>query len=57
MGGGPIISGGNPKIEAFCIIVLVSLFFVLISPEITSMVLNQVPWLAHVLDWLHRVLD
>ena len=54
---GPIISGGNPKLEALLFIALFCVFAVLISPELTSMVLNRMPWLAPVLHWLHHVLD
>lgn len=55
--GGPIISGGKPWQEALFLVAFVSLLFVPMSPELTSMLLRHVPWLAPVLDWLHRVLD
>jgi hypothetical protein len=54
---GPIISGGSPWLEALFLVALVSLLFVMMSPQLTSMIVANVPWLAPVLDWLHRVLD
>lgn len=54
---GPIISGGNPRLEALFVIALISLLFVLMSPELTSMVVGKLPWLVPVFNWLHRVLD
>jgi len=57
MMGGPIISGGKPRLEALFLVALVTLLCVLMSPQLTAMILGYVPQLAPVLDWLHRVLD
>lgn len=54
---GPIISGGKPRLEALFFIALVSLFGVLLSPELTSMVLRKLPWLAPLFDWLNHALN
>jgi hypothetical protein len=55
--GGPIISGGKPWLEALFFLTMISLFCVLMSPELASMITGHIPRLTPVLEWLHRVLD
>jgi len=51
---GPIISGGNPRIEAFLGIALLVLLVVIATPELTVAVLDRLPWLPPVFHWLHH---
>ena len=54
---GPIMSAGNIWLEGASLVVLIALLCVLMSPELTAMIVDRVPWLAHVFGWLHQVLD
>jgi hypothetical protein len=54
---GPIISGGKPRTEALFVVALVSLLLVLMSPQLTSMVVRALPRLAPLFGWLHHALD
>jgi hypothetical protein len=54
---GPIISGGNPRIEAFVCLLLIVLAMVIMVPELTSLVVSKVPWIAPFLYWLRDMMD
>lgn len=54
---GPILAGEHPRMQAFLIVVLVALGCILLSPDLTAMVVGKLPWLAPVLGWLHQHAD
>lgn len=54
---GPIISGGKPLTEALFVVVLVSLLVMLMSPQLTSIVVGKLPLLAPMIGWLHHALN
>ncbi len=55
---GPILStGGNTWLQGIFVVALIALFCVLMSPQLTSMIVSHAPWLAPVLGALHHVLD
>jgi hypothetical protein len=54
---GPIIAGDHPFMDGLSILVLIILGCVLMSPELSAMVVGKVPWLAPVFGWLHQHLD
>lgn len=57
----PIISGSKSWTESWMeglfAVAIIFVFFVLMSPDLTSIVLRQMPWLAPVIHLLHRILD
>jgi hypothetical protein len=55
--GGPIISGGNPRIEAFVFLLMVVLGMVIMVPELTALVVSKIPWAAPFLYWLRDAMD
>lgn len=54
---GPIISGGNPRLEALLAIALLVLLALVMIPEFGSMVLEKLPWLAPLFHWSLHILD
>ena len=54
---GPIIAGEHPLMDALLILVLIALACVLMSQQLTAMVVEKIPWLAPVFGWLHQILD
>jgi hypothetical protein len=48
----PLISGAKPRLEALFVVAIISLIFVLMSPQLTSTVLEKLPWLTPTFGWL-----
>lgn len=57
MAGGPIISGGSPRMEALLFLGLVVFGCVLLSPQLTGEVLSKAPWLGPLFDLAKRALN
>lgn len=54
---GPIISGGNPRLEALLFFALLVAIVVIGMPEFSSIVLHKLPWLAPLFNWLRPILE
>lgn len=51
---GPIIAGEHPRMEAFLMVAMIVLLLVFTDPILGARVLDKLPWLTPVFNWIHQ---